>query len=128
MIVLSRRKRLPGSNRRRRSLLLRRCFKWSLIVAAAVVGEVEGEWIGGRIGEGLNEEMAGGVVDAGDERLGGSLEGVAAGEGADGGDGGERGVEVEAVDVDELAELEAVRENEIGVRVREKNVSRIERI
>ena len=75
-----------------------------------------GEGVKFGIEEGLDEEVARGGGDAGDEGLRGAEEGVAAGEGAKVGDEGERGVEVEAVDVDELAELEAVGEDEIGVR------------
>lgn len=87
-----------------------------------VIGEEEGERVVVGIREGLNEEVAGGGGDASDEGFGSSEEGVAAGEGAEGGDGGERGIEVEAVDVDELAELETVGEDKIGVGVREEDV------
>lgn len=78
------------------------------------------------VGEGLDEELPGGGVDAGDERLRRAEEGVAAGEGADVGDGGEGGVEEEAVDVEELAELEAVGEDEVGVGVGEEDVGGVE--
>lgn len=53
---------------------------------------------------------------------------MAAGEGAEGGDRGEWGIEVEAVNVDELTNLETVREDEIGVRVREEDVGGVEGI
>ena len=81
-----------------------------------------GEGVKFGIEEGLDEEVARGGGDAGDEGLRGAEEGVAAGEGAKVGDEGERGVEVEAVDVDELAELEAVGEDEVGVKVGEEDV------
>jgi len=95
---------------------------WRFII---VEGEV-GEGVKFGIEEGLDEEVARGGGDAGDEGLRGAEEGVAAGEGAEVGDRGERGVEVEAVDVDELAELEAVGEDEVGVGVGEEDVGGVE--
>ena len=74
----------------------------------------------------MDEEVAGGRGDASDERLRGADEGVATGEGAEAGDGGEGGVEEEAVDVDELAEVEAVGEDEVGVGVGELDVGGVE--
>lgn len=113
----------------RRLLLLFGGVGVSVVGSVGVgVGEVERERVLCGIGEGLNEEVAGGRGDAGDKGFGGALEGVAAGEGAEGGDGGERGMEVEAVDVDKLAEVEAVGEDEVGVWVGEEYVGGVQGI
>lgn len=51
---------------------------------------------------------------------------MAAGEGADGGDRREGRIELETVDVNELAQLEAVGEDEVSVGVGEKDVGGVE--
>ena len=79
-----------------------------------------------RVGDWLDHELALGGSDPGYEGVGGADEGEAAGDGAEGRGAGDGGVEEEAVEVDELAELEAVGEDEVGVAVREGDVGGVE--
>lgn len=99
-----------------------------MLLLLLVVRQIYGHEIGGLVGirHRLDHELALGGGDSGDQRLRGTGEGVAPRDGADSGDAGDRGVEIEAVDVDELAELEAVGEDEIGVFIGEGDVGGVE--
>lgn len=105
-------------------------FFTRLTVVALVVGQVNRDGVNRVFGIGnrLNNELSVRSGNTCDQRLGGSYKCVSTSHWTDTGDTWNRGVEVEAFDVDKLAELEAIREYEFGVAVGERDVSGVERV